>query len=62
MSILTLVTATGIKFTSGTPKVFNTVGDSGKKVMRRFCGDCGSPLVTNLEASPDLAVSLIISS
>jgi hypothetical protein len=32
------------KLTKGTPKRFTVTGDTGKKVTRSFCGECGSPL------------------
>ena len=28
----------------GSPGMFQTVGDSGKPVLRHFCRDCGSPV------------------
>ena len=28
-------------------------GDSGKRLIRRFCGRCGAPLFTEAEAMPD---------
>ena len=31
-------------------------GESGSQVLRRFCGSCGSPLVSEMEASPDVAI------
>ncbi|KAF2196139.1 DUF636 domain protein [Delitschia confertaspora ATCC 74209] len=32
------------KVTSGTAKEFSKIADSGKKVSRFFCGDCGSTI------------------
>jgi hypothetical protein len=40
--------------TTGTLKTFNDTGDSGKPVYRRFCPDCASPVVTDVEAMPGL--------
>jgi len=54
LSIMVLAAEGGFKFVQGTPKVYNDIGDSGKTVYRNFCGDCGSPLLTSLEASPGL--------
>jgi hypothetical protein len=35
---------------------FTTVGtDSGAKVARQFCRECGSPIVSHSEGSPELA-------
>lgn len=33
-----------------------TVADSGREVHRRYCGHCGSPVLTELPARPGLAV------
>ena len=37
-----------------TLKTFDDVGDSGLPVRRRFCGNCGSPIMSYVEAMPDL--------
>lgn len=40
---------------SGTPKGFGYVANSGKKLVRNFCPDCGSRLFTSdLESFPGL--------
>jgi hypothetical protein len=36
------------------PKVYSDTADSGLWVKRKFCGDCGSPLFTEPEATPAL--------
>ncbi|MEO8296278.1 MAG: GFA family protein [Burkholderiales bacterium] len=36
----------------GETKVFNDLADSGNKVMRHFCPNCGSPVISKLEANP----------
>ena len=33
---------------------FHGVGESGEPVTRRFCPDCGSPIVSDVGATPDL--------
>ncbi len=33
-----------LKFTKGEPKIFVDTADSGTKLNRAFCGDCGSSL------------------
>ena len=33
---------------------FEGVGDSGQPVTRSFCPDCGSPVVSYVEAAPEL--------
>src|SRR5689334_14024328 len=40
----------------GTLKTYADQGDSGKAVNRRFCPDCGSPIITEAEALPDLVI------
>lgn len=39
---------------TGTPKVYTTTGESGSKVARQFCGDCGSPLLSVPDVIPGL--------
>lgn len=38
---------------SGTMKTFTETGGSGQPVYRRFCPDCGSPLVVEVAVMPD---------
>jgi len=40
----------------GTSKTYGDKGDSGKAVLRRFCPDCGSPIISDAEALPDVAI------
>ena len=40
---------------TGSPKVFETHGISGGSVQRHFCGDCGSPLYSLVDAMPGVA-------
>jgi len=37
----------------GKVKGYTTVADSGRKVTREFCPECGSPLFTRAEKCPD---------
>ena len=39
---------------SGNVKGYTTLGDSGNKITRQFCPECGSPLFTRAELYPDL--------
>jgi len=41
------------KVTKGTPKSYTAIGNSGKKNVHFFCGNCGSSLYTELEVMPD---------
>lgn len=36
----------------GEAKVYETIGDSGAKVYRSFCGNCGSTLFSTADAMP----------
>ena len=52
-SVNVLVTAPQLKVT-GELKTFEDSGDSGNKVYRRFCPECGSPIISELGASPGM--------
>jgi hypothetical protein len=39
---------------TGETAVFQDVGSSGLKVLRRYCPRCGSPLTTEPDLTPDL--------
>lgn len=54
-SVNVLVPADTITFTGDTRKQYVVNGASGQKVTRNFCGDCGSPLTTQLAAFGDLS-------
>jgi hypothetical protein len=43
-----------LQFSKGTPKMFQDTGSSGLPVYRHFCGDCGSPIYSDVAAIPDL--------
>ena len=38
----------------GQPTIYNDTGDSGMRVVRKFCNQCGSPLISEPEATPKL--------
>jgi hypothetical protein len=42
----------------GTLKTFNDRGDSGKILYRRFCPECGSSVLDEAEAMPDVSMIL----
>ena len=42
--------------TSGEPRRYQDTAESGRKLYRYFCGDCGSPLFSRREASPERTV------
>ncbi len=41
-----------VKILKGEARFHEVVADSGKKVSRGFCANCGSPLFTKLESFP----------
>lgn len=54
-SVIVAVPKDSLRIAGQTLKTFEDVGESGLPVRRQFCGKCGSPIVSHLEAMPDLA-------
>ncbi|MEZ5738852.1 MAG: GFA family protein [Burkholderiaceae bacterium] len=44
------VPAETVTFEGDAPKVYEDTGASGLKVLRKFCANCGSPLVSDVKA------------
>lgn len=40
----------------GTLKCFGTMADSGRTLMRYFCGDCGSPIYSQRANAPERVI------
>jgi hypothetical protein len=40
---------------TGETKTFHDTGDSGQPVERRFCPECGSPIVSEVAVMPEIA-------
>ena len=38
-------------------KTYESIGDSGNLVKRSFCGQCGSPIFSEVEALPDVVLT-----
>ena len=55
-SVNAMMASAAFKITQGTPKRFTAVADSGRTLHRYFCGDCGSPLYSQRETTPDTLV------
>jgi hypothetical protein len=51
-----VVPAEAFRLTTQVPARFDDVGGSGLGVKRHFCGRCGSPVYTELEAQPGVVV------
>ena len=49
-----LVRAADLRILSGQVKGYTTIADSGRKITRQSCPECGSPLFTRAEKCPDL--------
>lgn len=45
--------ASAFKLTQGTLKRFTDKADSGRTLYRFFCGDCGSPIYSQRETTPE---------
>jgi hypothetical protein len=56
MASVFLVPKPAFKVTKGELKNYESTADSGNKVTRGFCANCGSPIVSNLAAMPMIAV------
>ena len=41
---------------NGETKIYRDIGDSGAAVMRHFCGDCGSPILSAVGAMPGIVI------
>jgi hypothetical protein len=48
------VPAAAFTVSKGAPKFYTVRGDSGNKVSRGFCPECGSPLFSRLSGMPDV--------
>lgn len=49
-----VVRKTDLRLLSGQVKGYTTLADSGRKITREFCPNCGSPLFTRAKKCPDL--------
>lgn len=45
-----------LSFTSGQPKLYEDTAQSGNILKRFFCGDCGSPIYSQREKTPEMVV------
>ena len=48
-----LARAADLRILCGQAKGYTTLADSGRKITREFCPNCGSPLFTRAEKLPD---------
>ena len=51
-----VVPVSAVTFTSGRPKLYEDIAQSGNILKRYFCGDCGSPIYSQREKVPEMMV------
>ena len=49
-----LIASSAFRVTHGEPRRFTKVADSGRTLHRFFCGDCGSPIYSQRELTPEM--------
>lgn len=55
-SVNAVVPSAAFRITQGTPKKYTAVADSGRTLHRYFCGECGSPIYSQRETTPETVV------
>lgn len=55
-SVNAAVPRASFTLTQGTPKRYTDTAQSGRKLFRHFCADCGSPIYSFREATPEMIV------
>ena len=53
-AVAVAVPADTVRTVKGHARVFNTTADSGARVYRSFCADCGTPLFAGNEGHPEI--------
>ena len=53
-SILVAVPKGSLQFEGRPLAAFNDIGESGQPVIRKFCPSCGSPIMSDVAATPTL--------
>ena len=53
-TVAAFVPRSGFTIESGQPKRFTTRAESGRTLVRYFCADCGSPIYSHRETTPDM--------
>ena len=52
-SVNAMIKSADFKLLQGKPKRYTAVADSGRTLHRHFCGDCGSPIYSQREQTPE---------
>ena len=55
-SVNAVVAGGAFRITQGAPKRYSARADSGRVLNRYFCGDCGSPIYSQRETTPETVV------
>ena len=55
-SVNAVVPSEAFTLTQGTPRRYADKADSGRTLLRFFCGDCGAPIYSHRENSPERIV------
>ena len=55
-SVNAVVAGSAFTLTQGAPRRYADKADSGRTLYRYFCGDCGSPIYSQRESSPERMV------
>jgi len=55
-SVNAVIQSEHFSLTQGTPKRYTDKADSGRTLFRFFCGDCGSPIYSQRQATPERMV------
>jgi hypothetical protein len=55
-SVNAVILSKDFALTQGAPKRYTDKADSGRLLRRFFCGDCGSPIYSQRDASPERMV------
>lgn len=55
-SVNAVLPSSAFRITQGTPKRYSARADSGRLLHRYFCGDCGSPVYSQRETTPETVV------
>jgi len=53
-AVVAIVPRDKLKLEKGTPKTFKGKAASGRTLFRYFCGECGSPLWSHRENTPEM--------
>ena len=52
-TVAAMIPRSAFHLDKGEPKRFTTKADSGRTLVRYFCGDCGSPIYSHRETTPE---------